>query len=56
MDKLKTEIQYTYDQTARGAQVRIKTGNPQALDAIRDFLKFQINEHKTGDPLTEQPK
>ena len=54
MDKLKTEIQYTYEQTERGAQVRIKTTNSQALNAIHDFLKFQITEHKTGDPLTDR--
>jgi hypothetical protein len=50
MDKLKSEIQYTYEETEKGAQVRISTNNPQALTAIHNFLKFQIVEHQTGDP------
>jgi hypothetical protein len=27
----------------------IKTGNPEALAAIHDFLRFQISDHRTGD-------
>jgi hypothetical protein len=51
MDKLKADIQYSYEETANGARVRIATSNPAALAAIYDFLRFQINEHQTGDPL-----
>ena len=51
MDKLKTEIQYTYEETEKGARVRITTNNTDALAAIHDFLKFQIAEHQTGDPI-----
>ena len=51
MDKLKADIKYTYEETPNGARVRIATNNPKALAAIYEFLRFQINEHHTGDPL-----
>ena len=50
MDKLKESIAYSCEQTKNGARVRIKTSDPEALEAIHAFLKFQIEEHKTGDP------
>jgi hypothetical protein len=51
MDKLKAEITYSYAETENGAEVRIVTSNADALKAIHEFLRFQITEHKTGDPL-----
>jgi len=51
MQKLKGEITYNFEEIDRGAAVRISTTNPTALKAIHDFLRFQINEHKTGDSL-----
>jgi hypothetical protein len=54
MDKLKAEINYSYAETENGAEVRIVTANPDALYAIHDFLKFQISEHKTGDPVDQE--
>jgi hypothetical protein len=29
----------------------ISTDNSEALAAIHEFLRFQINEHRTGDAL-----
>ena len=52
MKELKGEIKYDYEEIDRGAAVRISTKNPVALKAIHDFLRFQINEHKTGDSLS----
>ena len=52
MQKLKSEIKYDYEEIDRGAAVRISTQNPAALQAIHDFLRFQIKEHKTGDSLS----
>jgi hypothetical protein len=49
MERLKQDINYRYEETGMGAQVRISTDNPKALAAIHDFLKFQIKEHRTGD-------
>ena len=46
-----SEIQYRYVKTERGAQVRITTTNAEALQAIHEFLRFQIKDHETGDPL-----
>ncbi len=51
MQKLKGDIQYKFEETDHGARIRISTSSPEALRAIQDFLRFQIKEHKTGDPL-----
>lgn len=51
MKKLKGEINYKYEETKTGGRVRISTANPKALAAVHEFLKFQITEHQTGDPL-----
>ena len=51
MQELKGEIKYNFEEIDRGAAVRISTKNPTALKAIHEFLRFQIKEHKTGDPL-----
>ena len=51
MQKLKSEIRYKFEETEQGARIRISTNSPEALQAVYDFLRFQIKEHKTGDPL-----
>ena len=51
MQKLKNEINYTYEKTERGARVLLATKNSEALAAIHEFLRFQINDHQTGDSL-----
>lgn len=51
MRRLKSEITYTYEETEAGARVRIKTKNAEALAAVHAFLRFQIEDHRTGDPL-----
>ena len=48
------EIKYTYERLERGGVVRIATSNADALDAVHDFLQYQIREHATGDPITVQ--
>jgi hypothetical protein len=50
MEELKSDIEYKFEETENGAQVRISTKNAKALAAIHSFLKFQIEEHQTGDP------
>jgi hypothetical protein len=52
MEELKSDIEYKFEETENGAQVRISTKNAKALAAVHSFLKFQIEEHETGDPLT----
>ena len=51
MKQLKNEIGYEFSETERGASIKISTTNVQAIKAVHQFLKFQIREHKTGDPL-----
>ena len=54
MQRLKADITYTFEATDRGGAVRIATVNADALHAIHDFLRYQIKEHATGDPVTVQ--
>ena len=51
MQRLKSDIQYKFEETEQGARIRISTISPEALQAVYDFLRFQIKEHKTGDTL-----
>ena len=51
LQKLKPEIDYAYKEFERGGQVRIKTSNQEALPAIHEFLRFQINDHQTSNSL-----
>lgn len=50
MQRHKGEIQYAFEETDHGARVRITTKNEDTRSAVHDFLRFQISEHKTGDP------
>lgn len=50
MKALKGDISYTFEEMDRGGRVRISTANTEAVSAIHDFLRFQIDDHKTGDP------
>jgi hypothetical protein len=52
MTRLKAKIRYHYSQTPRGGRVDIVTTDVEALRAVHAFLRFQITEHKTGDPLS----
>lgn len=52
MRRHKTEITYTFERSSNGGAVKIATSNADALDAIHDFLRYQIREHATGDPVT----
>ena len=47
-----TLISYRYEERADGASVVIETADAATRKAIHDFLRYQIIEHKTGDPLT----
>jgi hypothetical protein len=51
MKLMKFDIHYTYEEMPIGGQVRIRSDSPVAVAAIHDFLRFQINEHRTGDSL-----
>ena len=49
MKEKHAEISYTFEELPAGRRVRIKTTNSNALKAIHDFLRFQIEDHHTGD-------
>lgn len=52
MRSRKDRIQYRYEETSNGGQVVIATKDRKALAAVHEFLKYQIREHATGDPVT----
>ena len=51
MKELKGKITYAFQETRAGGQVVIRTSDPRALAAIHKFLRYQIEEHQTGDPV-----
>jgi hypothetical protein len=44
-------LTYQVEDIPAGGRLRIATTDVEALKALHDFLKFQIVEHKTGDPM-----
>jgi hypothetical protein len=51
MSERKSDIKYLYEKVPNGGRVRIVTKNPEALAAVHEFLRFQITDHQTGDPV-----
>jgi hypothetical protein len=49
-------IVYRYKERADGAEVVIESSDANTLEAIHEFLRYQIVEHKTGDPLSASPQ
>ena len=49
MTKLRHEIKYQVEDLPNGARVVVSSANPKAIAAIHDFLRFQIEDHQTGD-------
>jgi hypothetical protein len=50
MKQLKSDIRYSFEPTDAGGRVVIATKKNRAVEAIHKFLRFQIEEHRTGDP------
>lgn len=48
MQRRKDRITYAFERTEHGGAVRIRTSDQEALDAIHEFLRYQIREHATG--------
>jgi hypothetical protein len=44
-------IGYRYEALARGGRVILNSANTAHVNAVHEFLRFQITDHKTGDPL-----
>lgn len=51
MKTLRKRIRYSFEETPYGGRVVISSADKEALAAIHRFLRFQIEEHKTGDPI-----
>lgn len=51
MKRLSKDIQYRFKETDAGAQLILSSGSAEAVQAIHDFLVFQIREHDTHDAL-----
>ena len=51
MSRLREQVEYRLKETPQGATIRISSKNHEAVEAIHQFLRFQINDHKTGDPV-----
>jgi hypothetical protein len=44
-------IAFRHQQPADGAAVRIETHDGELVQAVHAFLRYRIEEHRTGDPL-----
>jgi hypothetical protein len=53
MTRLKSSLDYAAEDLPSGGRVHITTANSEALNAVHDFLRFQIQGHKTGDSLAD---
>jgi hypothetical protein len=51
MTARRNSIQYRYEDRELGAAVVLTTPDRSTRNAIHDFLRYQIVEHQTGDPL-----
>ncbi|HEY3937086.1 MAG TPA: hypothetical protein VGL97_06630 [Bryobacteraceae bacterium] len=49
MSQLKYQLHWSQQDTPRGAKITVVADNKPALDAVYEFLRFQIADHETGD-------
>jgi hypothetical protein len=52
MTELRDQIHYEFEPMDSGGRVWIRTSNTRAVQAVHEFLRFQITEHQTGDPMS----
>jgi hypothetical protein len=55
LKELGSRVSYTYEELERGARVLITTKDARGVDAVHQFLRFQIEDHHTGDATTVTP-
>ena len=46
-------IRYDFQEIDRGGIVKIATASPKLRAAVQEFLRFQIKDHQTGDPVRD---
>jgi hypothetical protein len=51
MRALRSSIRYAVEETPGGARVHLSSSDRAAVTAIREFLAYQIREHRTGDAI-----
>lgn len=56
MAALRDRIRYRYSETPLGGRVDIIATDPVAIAAIHQFLRFQIEDHRTGDDPTPRAR
>jgi hypothetical protein len=56
MESKRGAISYTFEPMPKGGRVRIATADKDALEAVHQFLAFQIDDHRTGDPKAIEPQ
>ncbi len=49
MQKERADITYTFEDLPAGGSVVIRSNNTEAVKAVHEFLRFQIEDHHTGD-------
>ena len=50
MKSLGSALLYQYEDLERGGRVRVSTRDARGIEAVHQFLRFQIADHRTGDP------
>jgi len=55
MKARKRMLSFEYEELAGGGVVKIVTHDAKAREAVHEFLRYQIREQRTGDPLTVTP-
>ncbi len=49
MQRKKAVIGWKYEDMPSGGRVLVTTADTEALSAVHEFLRFQIEDHQTGD-------
>jgi hypothetical protein len=52
LKRLSGDVTYAFEPGDLGGRVRLIGKSEEAVAAIHEFLRYQIREHRTGDPLT----
>jgi hypothetical protein len=50
MKRNRNKIDWKYEDTEAGGRIVIATKDSEVLAAVHEFLRFQIEDHRTGDP------
>ena len=52
MTALRADIDYTFESAPAGGRLKITVRSADAVEGVHAYLRYQIQEHRTGDPLT----